>query len=394
MDSLGLLLGILGLLIWLGLILGRGQFWRTDIQLPLPHAPGDWPPVAVLVPARNEAEAIPRSLKSLLDQDYPGPWQVFLVDDQSDDGTGDIALHLARDCGCAAKLTVIKGQPLPAGWTGKLWALEQGVRQAEVLRPEFFLFTDADIAHSPDNLRTLVAQAQTQDLALVSLMVLLRCENAWDRLLIPPFVFFFAQLYPFRWVNDRGNSTAAAAGGCILVRREALARSGGLTRLRQALIDDCSLAAQIKSTATQGVWLGLTRTNLSLRPYGSLASVWDMVARSAFTQLNYSWWLLGGTVVAMIVVYLGPLVSLVWGLVGGDWLAAGLGLAGYGLMTLAYLPMVRFYGCSPLWAGSLPVAGLLYTLMTVDSAVRHTQGRGGAWKGRVYPGGLDSDTSL
>lgn len=391
-------LGLSGL-IWLFLVVAWGQFWRCDQRLggdrsPLPSPTA--PPVAVVIPARNEAETISLCLTSLLSQDYPGPLHLVLVDDQSDDGTSDRAQEAAQAWPDRA-LTLIPGQPLPPGWTGKLWALDQGTRYAQTLEPAptYILLTDADIAHDRHNLGQLVAKAETESLDLVSLMVQLRCQSPWERLLIPAFVYFFQQLYPFPWVNDRHSSMAAAAGGCVLLRTTALQRIGGIGVLRNALIDDCTLAAQVKGTlplANQPrpappfhpIWLGLSPTTHSLRAYDTLESIWTMVARTAYTQLNYSPLLLLGTLLGMILVYLVAPLGLGWAIATGSLLWGTIAAATWGLMAFSYGPTVRLYGLSWGWAWLLPVIGLLYTLMTLDSARRHWQGQGGAWKGRVY----------
>ncbi|MEH2298328.1 glycosyltransferase [Nostoc sp.] len=392
---LGLML--LSLTIWLGLLCFWGQFWRTDQQLEVTETElQSLPMVCAVVPARNEAELLPTTLRSLLLQDYPGSLKVFLVDDRSTDGTANFAEGVAQAVGKPEQLHIISGVSLPPGWSGKLWAVEQGINSASLFAPEYFLLTDADIEHDPGNLRRLVAKAVQEDLDLVSVMVRLRCESFWEKLLIPAFVFFFQKLYPFRWVNNPNNPTAAAAGGSILIAREALERIGGIQVIRQALIDDCALANAVKQIGRQSnssfspaspgrIWLGLSTLTQSLRPYNSLATIWDMVARSAYTQLNYSPLLLLGTLVGMPLIYLVPPMCVILGAVWGNWAIALTGLLGWLLMTLAYYPTIRFYKCSPWLAFSLPAIAFLYTLMTLDSALRHWQGRGGAWKGRVYP---------
>jgi hopene-associated glycosyltransferase HpnB len=314
--------------------------------------------------------------------------------DQSDDGTAQVARRTAADLGRSDQLEVCAGTPLPRGWSGKLWAMAQGVQRAEQLQPAptYLLFTDADIAHEPGNVARLVARAEAEQLSLVSLMVRLRCSSFWERWLIPAFVFFFQKLYPFRWVNQPHNATAAAAGGCILMRREALGRIGGLAAIHRALIDDCTLARAVKRSDREAfgegrLRLGLSDGTLSLRPYPDLASIWTMVARTAFSQLDHSAWLLLGTLVGMGLIYLLPPLGLISGLLLGNPPLIALGLASWGLMAIAYGPMVRFYGLSPRRAFSLPVVALLYTLMTLDSALRHWRGRGGAWKGRTYANG-------
>jgi hopene-associated glycosyltransferase HpnB len=390
-GEISLVLTVLSLAVWVGLLCFWGQFWRTDQRLDNQVTElSVYPSVCAIIPARNEASLVPVTLRSLLLQDYPGSLTTILVDDHSTDGTATVAQSVADALDKSSKLHIVSAQPLPPGWTGKLWALEQGIRQAQTLTPppDYFLLTDADIEHDPENLRRLVAKAQGEDLDLVSLMVRLRCESFWEKLLIPAFVFFFQKLYPFRLVNDPTKATAAAAGGCILISREALTRIGGIQVVRQALIDDCALAHAVKSSGQpQGkgrIWLGLTNFTRSLRPYPFLATIWDMVARTAFTQLNYSPWLLLGTVIGMTIIYIVPPVSAIVGGLTGNWLIAIAGLSSWLLMTCAYFPTIRFYNCSPLLAFCLPIIALLYNLMTIDSALRHFSKRGGTWKGRVY----------
>ncbi|QEI43981.1 Undecaprenyl-phosphate 4-deoxy-4-formamido-L-arabinose transferase [Dolichospermum sp. UHCC 0315A] len=380
-------LTLLSLVIWLFLILFWGQFWRVNHQL---EANKDkdidnntLPTVCVIIPARNEADVIPVSLRSLLLQDYPGNFTIFLVDDQSSDGTANVAQEVAHNLDKTQQLQIVTSTSLPPGWTGKLWAMEQGLQTASTLTPDYFLLTDADIEHDPSNLHRLVAKAEAQKLDLVSIMVRLRCQSFWEQLLIPAFVFFFQKLYPFSWVNNPKKATAAAAGGCILIHSEALNRIGGLQIIRQALIDDCSLAKAVKSTHGK-IWLGLSTLTYSLRPYDSLKTIWDMVARSAYTQLNYSPFLLIGSLLGMTLVYLLPPIAIIFGLVLGNWIITLISFIGYLLMTFAYFPIIRFYKCSPVFAFSLPIIAFLYTSMTIDSALQHWQGRGGAWKGRVY----------
>ena len=384
-------IAILSLLIWVFLLGFWGQFWRTNqrLEATLELQSGtsqDHPSVWAIIPARNEAEMLPESLPSLMNQDYPGNFQIILVDDRSEDGTAQIAQEIAP------MINVIPGKPLPSSWTGKLWALEQGISYGknQTPAPDFFLLTDADIVHDLGNVQQLVAKAEQENLQLVSLMVRLRCKTFWEKLLIPAFVFFFQKLYPFAWVNNPQRKMAAAAGGCILIRREALERIGGIGVLREALIDDCTLARLVKlsppkeNRSNYPIWLGLTESNFSLRPYDSLASIWDMVARTAFTQLNYSTLLLVGALLGMTLVYLIPVVVTFGSIFTENWATGILGICTWLLMVCAYLPTVRFYRLAPGWAICLPAIAFLYTLMTLDSAVRHWQGRGGAWKGRVY----------
>ncbi len=356
--------------VWLALLFFRGGFWRADQRLdPTPPAPRHWPDVVAVIPARNEAPTIGRAVASLLDQDYPGAFSVIVVDDDSDDGT-------AAAAGASDRLTVVSGKPLAPGWTGKLWAVHQGLERAR--EAAFVLLTDADIEHPRQSLRRLVAKAEQGGLDLVSLMVKLRCETFWERLLIPAFVFFFQKLFPFSRVNDRRRPEAAAAGGCMLVRRAALERCGGIEAIRGRLIDDCALAAAIKPGGP--IWLGLTQELHSLRSYRRLGEVWAMVARTAYEQLRRSPLALAGTLMGMAMVYLVPPLAAV----SGDAVAAAFGIAAWLLMIAAYQPTLRLYGLPP-WHGLLlPLAALFYTLMTMDSARRQWRGQGGAWKGRSY----------
>lgn len=368
---------------WVGLLFGRGGFWRADQRLPAvpPERPA-WPAVVAVVPARNEAATIAAAVASLLGQDYPGGLRVVVVDDHSDDGTAEKARAGAANA--PDRLTVVTGAALPAGWTGKLWAVHQGLAAAARAAPDavYALLTDADIVHDPSSVRRLVAKAEAEHLDLVSLMVLLHCRGFWERLLIPAFVFFFQKLYPFPRVNTPERPEAAAAGGCMLVRRRVLEAAGGVAAIRDQLIDDCALAGAIKCSGP--IWLGLTQDVRSLRVYESLGDIWRMVARAAFTQLGYSWLALAGTVAGMTVVYMVPPLAVALGLAAGAAVPAIAGGIAWLMMALAYWPTLRLYGLGPGWAFALPAAGFLYTLMTVDSALRHRQGRGGAWKGRHY----------
>ncbi|MGL5032333.1 MAG: glycosyltransferase, partial [Microcystaceae cyanobacterium] len=302
MINIIFILTILSLSIWLFLLLFWGNFWRADQRLETNLKPLDfYPRVCAIIPARNEAEVISLSLQSLLNQDYPGAFSIILIDDQSSDRTGEIARRLAQELGKSDSLKILAGKPLETGWSGKLWAMEQGIQfaQTENLNPDYFLFTDADIDHSGDNLRQLVTKATQDNLALTSLMVLLRCESRWEKFLIPAFVFFFQKLYPFPWVNNPQNKMAAAAGGCILIRQDKLNEMGGIASLRETLIDDCTLAQKIKGLSKAdhktAIWLGLTESTKSLRAYDSLDTIWNMIARTAYTQLNYNPLLLVGT---------------------------------------------------------------------------------------------------
>ena len=375
---------------WLYLILFRGNFWRCDQRLEnqeLP-VPDFWPEVVAVVPARNEEAVIGQSLAGLIAQDYPGRFQVVLVDDHSEDATRNRAEQAAAQAPEGLRLAVVAADPLPLEWSGKLWAVSEGIRQAMAQAPDcrYLLLTDADIGHDSGSLRRLVAKAEAERLDMVSLMVLLDHSGFWAGLLIPAFVFFFQKLYPFSWVNDHDHPMAAAAGGCILVRREALEAVGGIARIRGALIDDCTLAAVIKSRDAHGgggrLWLGLTTRLISLRPYVRFGEIWDMVARTAYTQLDHSPWLLLGTLAGMALIYLAaPGVALVQpiGSVAGT-----LALSAWLLMMVAYYPTLRLYNKPWAHAVLLPAVGLLYSMMTVASAVRYWRGQGGRWKGRVH----------
>ncbi|MFH8974659.1 glycosyltransferase [Streptomyces sp. NPDC017890] len=380
----------LSLAAWLWLLLARGFFWRTDVGLPAREEPAAWPSVCVVVPARDEAAVLPASLPSLLAQSYPGRAEVFLIDDGSTDGTGELACELARRQEGLPLTVASPGEP-PAGWTGKLWALRHGIDLARAREPEYLLLTDADIAHAPDSLGRLVAAARTGGFDIVSQMARLRVESVWERLVVPAFVYFFAQLYPFRWIDGKGG-TAAAAGGCVLLRTDAAERARIPDAIRHAVIDDVALARAVKGGGGR-VWLGLADRVDSVRPYPRLHDLWRMVSRSAYAQLRHNPLVLAGTVAGLALVYLVPPVAVVAGAVTGSTATAVLGAAAWLVMAGTYVPMLRYYR-QPLWlAPLLPFTAFLYLLMTVDSAVQHYRGRGAAWKGRTYarPGAVPEE---
>ncbi len=377
MTDFASLVSGLSLAAWIYLIAFRGRFWRSSPVLER-RAPADAAKVAAIVPARNEAALIARGLGSLLHQDYAGEFAIVLIDDNSTDGTAAIAASLDG----SGRLNVVRGAPLPAGWSGKLWAVHQGLGHPAAKSADFLFLTDADIEHEPDHLQALVAKAGSEGLDLVSEMVRLHCETTVERALIPAFVFFFQMLYPFPWVNDPHRTLAGAAGGCMLLRREALEKAGGFAAMRAARIDDCTLAALLKPHGA--IWLGLGTESHSLRDYRQLGEIWRMVARSAYVQLRFSPWRLLGATLVMTFLYAGPVGGLLYGLwTENVWLAMPTLLASL-LMLTAYVPTLRLYSLNPLRAFSLPIAALFYTLMTLDSARRHYGGRGGAWKGRHY----------
>lgn len=365
-------LATLSLLVWLYLIFAHGRFWQAG---PILHAdrPGSTPAVAVVVPARDEAPLIADTLRSLLQQDYAGAWRVILVDDGSTDGTGDIARSLHD-----GRLTVLTGAPRPAGWSGKLWAVHQGIEEAG--DAPLILLTDADIVHHPAHLSALVAQAERHDYDLVSEMVALACDSPAERALVPAFVFFFQLLYPFAWVNDPLRATAAAAGGTILVRGRALGRIGGIEAVRGRLIDDVALAGAVKQGGR--IWIGHSALARSVRPYPAAADIWRMVARTAYVQLRFSPLLLAATTLGMAITWLVPPLAALF----GHGLARGMGLLAWLLLAASYLPTLRRFGRSPLWAPALPLVALFYMAATIGSAVNHYRGTGVAWKGRAYRG--------
>jgi len=380
-PSAAILIAAVSLSIWIYLVFAKGWFWRIGefdhdkIEAPPPR---EWTRVIAVVPARNEAATIGRTVGALVRQDYPGEFAIVFVDDHSEDGTAEITRRAGAECGASERISIPTAAPLPAGWTGKLWSLNEGVTQAAKKAPEFYWFTDADVAHAPETLRRLVARAESGKLDLASLMVLLQVRTLPERALIPAFLYFFLKLYPPRWIAAVNHRTAGAAGGCILLRRSALERIGGLEKIRGEVIDDCALARAVKNSGGR-IWMGLTRASVSLREYGSFDEIRDLIARTAFTQLCYSAFVLFGTLAGMFFAYLAPLVVLF----SHDLLARILGAVAWVLMSLSFLPTVRFYRLSPLWAPLLPLSAVFYSYATWLSAVRFWLGRGGQWKGRA-----------
>ncbi|WP_043342264.1 glycosyltransferase [Belnapia moabensis] len=372
-------LALASCLAWAVLLLGRGFFWlardddRDAATLP---APPRWPSVTAVIPARDEAETIGETVRGLLAQDYPGPFRLVVVDDRSTDGTGEAARAAAAG---DRRLTVILGRARPIGWTGKLWALEQGLAEALREPPDRLLFTDADIRHAPDSLRRLVQRAEAGGLVLVSLMARLRCASAAERWLIPAFIFLFQMLYPFRWSNDPRARTAAAAGGCVLLDRAAFQRAGGLAPIRGAIIDDCALARRMKSVGP--IWTGLTERVESLRPYEGAGAIRRMVARTAYAQLGYNLLALVGMIAALALVFLAPPLLALLATGAARWL----GLAAWAAMALAFAPTLRRFGMSPLRGFALPGIAGAYMLFTLDSALAEWRGCGGMWKGEAGP---------
>jgi hopene-associated glycosyltransferase HpnB len=375
--SMSTIIALTCLAIWAYLLAARGQFWRGTVRdASTPPRPARWPSVAVVIPARNEADCIAASVQSLSRQSYAGDVRIIVVDDDSSDGTAAIARAAAASA--AHELSVVTSGGPPPSWTGKLWALRQGIAAAETTHPNYLLLTDADIVHAPDSLWWLVAQSVSGHFVLTSLMAKLRCESLAERSHVPAFIYFFQMLFPFSWVYRSDCKTAAAAGGCMLIRAEALTRAGGIDSIRNSLIDDCSLAAKLKAIGP--IWLGLTDRVRSIRPYPAFADVRQMIARSAYAQLRFSPLRLAGTIAGMTLTFIAPPLLALF---AAGW-AQGLGLAVWLAMAASFVPTLRFYRLSPLWGLALPAIAALYSLYTLDSAYRHWRRRGGQWKGRVH----------
>lgn len=383
------LLASMAVAVWAYLLIGRGGFWLTRQRDDgAASEQGPWPAIVAIIPARDEAETVGRTITSLLQQDYPGEFSILLVDDQSRDGTAEVARAAAASLGEATRLTVLPGRPLPAGWTGKLWAQHQGVEAALVLSrpPVYLLLTDADIVYAAHSVRALMMRARAGGYVLTSLMAKLHCTTLAERFFIPAFIFFFQMLYPFAWANDPRRATAAAAGGCMLARCDALAQAGGMAAIRDALIDDCTLAKKLKAYGP--IWIGLTHSVSSIRAYPAFADIRGMISRTAYAQLRYSPLLLAGTIIGLALTFIAPVVLALFA--GGA--ARLLGIAAWISMAFAFQPTLRFYRASPLWGLTLPAIAATYMAFTVDSAYQHWRGRSGMWKGRAQ-GNLQSKAS-
>jgi hopene-associated glycosyltransferase HpnB len=380
-PSAATLIAAISLAIWFYFVFARGWFWRLrgfDNDQTIAISLDRWPRVIAIVPARNEGETIERMVAALVRQDYPGEFSIVVVDDHSEDGTAELARRAGAELAASERVSMHTAAPLPVSWTGKLWALNEGVTQAVRDAPEFYWFTDADVVHAPDTLWRLVARAEFGELDLASLMVLLQARTLPERALIPAFVYFFLKLYPPRWIADPDSRMAGAAGGCILLRRTALERIGGLAAIRGEVIDDCALARKVKDSGGR-IRMGVTRASVSFRGYGSFGEIRDMIARTAFTQLRYSALVLIGTLAGMFFTYVAPVVVLF----ARDSIARILGAVAWALMSLTFLPTVRFYRLSPFWTPLLPLAAIFYSYATWLSALRYWLGRGGQWKGRA-----------
>jgi hopene-associated glycosyltransferase HpnB len=379
----GITIAAFSLLIWFWLFFFNGHFWQlwiADADRGQVSPPPAWPSVVTVIPARNEEATIAQVVSGLAAQNYPGKYSIVVVDDHSEDSTEELARKAATEL--EAKVQVISAPDLGPGWTGKLWALQAGVSAASLGQPDFFWFTDADIVHAPDTLRRVVSRAEDESLDLASLMVLLQSESFAEKLIIPPFLYFFLMLYPPRWIANPKSRAAGAAGGCILVRRDALERIGGLAAIRNEIIDDCSLARAVKRRGGK-IWMGLTRDSVSLRRYWGFGELRDMIARTAFTQLKYSVLQLAGTLLGLLLTFVAP-VALALTRDPRIW---GPALLAWCLMSASFLPTVVFYRLSPIWSPFLPIATLFYSYATFLSALRYWLGRGGQWKGRAQAPG-------
>lgn len=381
MDNLGLFaLAWVALLAWLYLAVFHWKFWRSDRFLPaVTGAVKKWPSVVAIIPARNEEKILGQTLKSVADQDYPGAFRVIVVNDSSIDNTARVAKKVKGK----ASVEILDAKPLEEGWAGKLWAMNSGVEGAgKKAKADYIWFTDADICHEPDVLRGLVAAAVLDNRTMVSQMVKLHCESFWEQVLVPAFIFFFQLLYPFGAINSDKSKRAGAAGGCILIEQATLAKIGGLGAIKDALIDDCALAGTVKGAGGR-IWLGFGMKSRSIRPH-TFSDFWATVVRTAFTQLQYSWVLLVAAILGLVLILLVPLFLFVMGLVGGNPVLSVVGGCGWMVGVVLYWPTLRLYRLDAAYGVLLPLAGILYMLMTIDSALRHIGGTGGRWKERSY----------
>jgi hopene-associated glycosyltransferase HpnB len=373
-----LLLSILVALIWLYLLFFHAQFWRMDQLRLCEPATAEPKRVAIVMPARNEADVIGRAVGSLLRQDFTGEIRLFVVDDNSSDGTANAARAAAGSLGAAEKLVVIRGSEPLSGWTGKVWAMQQGWQAARAFQPGYVLLTDADVEHAPDNLVRLITQAERGSFDLVSVMVKLRCQTLAEKFAIPAFVYFFFLLYPPARVANPRSRVAGAAGGCLLIRPEILEKAKGFESIRGEIIDDCSLAAQVKK-AGRRLWLGVSEETRSIRGYTTISNLRNMISRTAFNQLRHSSLLLIACIAGMALTFLAPL-ALVWAKDRtAGWIAASASIA----MFVSYLPVLRLYRVSSLTAVTLPFAAIFYMYATACSAVNYWRGMGGVWKERT-----------
>jgi hopene-associated glycosyltransferase HpnB len=375
------LLALLSLGIWLYLCVAHGGFWRSTPEL-TPSMPAHTPDVDILVPARDEAQTIGPVIASLTSQQYAGNIRIILIDDGSTDGTSSIAVAAAANAAVAADapanglpLEVVAAQPKPPGWSGKLWALSEGVARA---RAPILLLTDADIVHDARHLATLVARLEAPPVDLVSEMVRLNCASPAERALVPAFVYFFQMLYPFSRVNNPGSPVAAAAGGTVLIRREALERIGGIAAIKAALIDDVALAAAVKRGGA--IFLGHSGLAASIRAYPRMADIWHMITRTAFTQLRHSAVLLLLTLLGLTLVWWVPIAAAVL----GHGVPRACGLGAFALGAASFLPTLKRYQRSPAWSLALPLIALFYMAATCASALQFWRGRGARWKNRDY----------
>ncbi len=386
MSGINPMLGFAGLslLIWLYLTLFHHGFWRRREFLPQKANQLDWPDIISITPARNEQSVIKRSISSLLSQDYAGQYQIILVNDNSEDDTLKHAQSVINAARNSHRVKILQAPPLEPGWSGKLWALHNGFKSIpESKRPDYYWLSDADIIHAPDTLARLVTLARQNDLAMTSLMVTLNCKTFWEGLIIPAFIYYFQMLYPFAATANPKSHFAGGAGGCILIRRDALEAIGGISAIKETLIDDCALAAAIKQRG-YNIWLGHGTDSHSIRESAKLVDLWKMVTRTAFTQLNFSYLRLFGAIFGMVIMYAGPVLAVFSGLASGYWPLSVIGAVTWSLMAVTYAPTIRAYGRSPLASLLMPLTAHLFMAMTLHSAWLHLKGSHSGWRGRIY----------